>query len=164
MSIFYQEGPYVGEIISQALGKAKTGTPQFILQFKVLDGGPVYTRTIFMAITEKTVEFVVAALEKLGYGAGTFGALDPSHPNHESFVGRQIDVYCRHENDQNGNLREKWSISRGASAFKVDPLDNRELRKLDALFGKQLPKPAPVSSPPRPLADGTVITDDDIPF
>lgn len=169
---FYPVGVYIGEITAQALSKASTGTTQFVLRFKVL-GVPTeddsfipdqhkYERTIYMSITEKTIPYVTEALEKLGYGAGSFGPLDPSHPNHESFVGNQIDLYCKHEADQSGDMREKWQISRGASGIKVVPLEPKEIRELDALFGKSL-KPKSVNKPVL-VEDSTVITDDDIPF
>lgn len=171
---FYPVGVYVGEVTAQALSKASTGTTQFVLRFKVLgtptdDGGffpdaHQYERTIYMAITEKTIGFVTEALEKLGYGAGTFGALDPSHPNHESFVGNQIDVYCKHQADQSGELRERWQLSRGSAGIKVVPLEPKEVRELDALFGKNLKAKQKVSQPVPVATDGTEITDDDIPF
>lgn len=170
---FYAAGVYVGEVTAQALSKASTGTIQFVLRFKVLgvptDDGSFfpdahkYERTIYMAITEKTIPYVSEALEKLGYGAGSFGPLDPSHPNHESFVGNQIDVYCKHETDKSGEMREKWQISRGASALTVVPLEPKEVRELDALFGKSL-KGKSIVNKPVPIQESTVITDDDIPF
>lgn len=177
---FYQPGPYVGEIISQALGKTKNGHSQFALRFKVLgipeeDGYRTaqqqYERTIYWVITEKTIQYVAEKLNRLGYTGKGFGPLDPSHPNHQSFTGLQFDAYCQHQPDQNGELREKWDLSRGASELKIDPLSSKEVRDLDALFGKSLsangpaPKPAAKTQPqPIPLNDGTVITDDDIPF
>jgi hypothetical protein len=35
-SAFYDVGRYACKVTSQALGEAKTGTPQFVLQFTVL--------------------------------------------------------------------------------------------------------------------------------
>ena len=172
---FYQPGVYVGEVTAQALSKASTGTNQFVLRFKVLgtpsDDGSFfpdaqkYERTIYMALTEKTMPFVAEALERLGYGAGSFGPLDPSHPNHESFVGNQIDVYCKHQSDQSGEMRERWQLNHGATGIKVVPLEANEVRKLDALFGKALK--AKPKSPPQPggaVRDAITITDDEIPF
>lgn len=175
MNAFYPVGVYVAEVTAQALSKASTGTTQFVLRFKVLgtpsdDGAFVpdahqYERTIYMAITEKTIPYVTEALEKLGYGAGSFGPLDPSHANHESFVGNQIDVYCKHEADQSGDNRERWQLSRGASTLKVVPLEAKEVRELDALFGKALKaKPKSTPQPAVAVMDNQEITDDDIPF
>ncbi len=174
---FYQPGVYVAEVTAQALSKASTGTNQFVLRFKILgtptDDGSFfpdanqYERTIYMALTEKTMTFVAEALEKLGYGGTGFGPLDPSHPNHESFAGNQVDVYCKHENDQSGNPRERWQISRGASSLKVVPLEAKEVRELDALFGKALkqkPKTNPVNNNAIVNNHGLTVTDDDIPF
>ena len=170
---FYQQGVYVVEVVGQALGKAMTGTPQFILRFKVL-GTPVpdsdsfdsvsqqYERTLYMALTEKTAPYVKENLEKLGFNGGSITILDPGHAQHQSFVGNQIDMYCKHEADQNGNVREKWQISRGAGGIKADPLDQREMRQLDALFGKNASKPTLHIRPH--VETGAEITDDDIPF
>lgn len=181
---FYEIGNYIGEVTAQALGKASTGTPQFVLRFRVLgkpdpsDPGsftPVqeYERTIYRAITPNTIDYVVQDLEKLGYERGGFGALDPSHQDHQSFVGMQIDVYCKHENNAKGDLGEKWQLSRGASGLKVDPIDSKGVRELDALFGKslkaKLPKTSSVAKPQPVMAGGPPpfseeVTDEDVPF
>jgi hypothetical protein len=181
---FYEVGGYIGEVTEQALGKAKTGTPQFCLKFRVL-GKPdpadpssfipvqQYERTIYRAITPNTIKYVVEDLEKLGYEKGGFGPLDPSHSDHQSFVGMQIDTYCSHENNAKGDLAEKWGLARGASALKVDPIDSKGVRELDALFGKSLkaklpqkaaaPKPEPVlAGGPPPFSEE--VSDDDVPF
>lgn len=180
---FYAEGLYVAEVTAQALGETRTEKPQFILRFKVLgtptdDGAyaPIthqYERTIYMVITEKTMPYVAEKLNRLGYTGRGFGPLDPDSPNHQSFVGNQVDVYCKHESDDKGGTREKWDISRGPSALKVEPLTPKKVRELDALFGKSLvyqgitptqpPSALPLKSSAHAL-DGTEITDDDIPF
>ena len=165
---FYEIGAYVGEVVAQALGKTSTGKPQFVLRFRVLGRPdpkdphnyiPVQEneRTMYRVITEKTTEYLLEDLEVLSYQRTSFGPLDPSHPQHQSFVGQQVEMYCKHENDQNGDLREKWQLSRGASGLKVDPLDQKGVRELDALFGKALkakvatvlPKPTPIAKQQR---------------
>lgn len=174
---FYAPGNYIAEVTAQALGKAGTGTPQFVLRFRVLGKPdpkdetnyiPVQEneRTMFRSITEKTIQYVTEDLEQLGYPANGFGPLDPNHPNHHSFVGQQIDVYCKHEKDQQGDLRERWQLSRGPGALKVEPLDNKGVRELDALFGKSLQASLPKTKPaPRAAtASASGITDEDVPF
>lgn len=181
-SIFYQPGNYVGEVKEQRLGETKTGKPQLVIRFKVLgtpldDGeyAPVsvqYDRTIYMVITEGTMPYVADKLKRLGYAGKGFGPLDPDHANHQSFVGQMIDVWCKHEADQEGNAREKWDIARGPSALNVNPLPSKKVRELDALFGKSLLAPDSESTPahksnhsgPDTVLAGTEITDDDIPF
>jgi hypothetical protein len=176
----YAEGIHLGQITQQGLSKAGTGTPQFFLRFKVLgelNGDNYdthkqqYERTIFMALTPKTVEFVQGALETLGYEHNTFGPLDPANAQHQSFVGQQQDFYCQHERsfkDPNDWV-EKWSLSRKmeTKALSVEALSSKEVRQLDSLFGAAL-KGKKQAEPVRPSRVDNIhdvgITDDDIPF
>jgi hypothetical protein len=180
----YQIGNYIGEIVAQGLSKARTGNSQFVVRVKVLgvtgqNGAFLtdpfqYERTIFMTITPNTIDRIADTLEMLGYNRQGFGPLDPSHPQHVSFIGKQVDLYCNHENDQNGNLREKWGISTGSGGKALDltPLNQKELRELDALFGRNI-RSAPSTSVASPVTGrapqnrattAEEITDDDIPF
>jgi hypothetical protein len=90
--------------------------------------------------------------------------LDSSQQGFHDFSGLELTMFCSHENDQNGDPRERWGIDRGPSELKVDPLDAKGLRELDNLFGKHLKglKPEQASQPA--TAAATVITDDDVPF
>jgi hypothetical protein len=188
---YYAPGAYIGEVIAQGLTKNEnTNNTQFVLRVKIL-GKPdasdpesmepvtyQYERTMWMSITEKTAERVVTDLRKIGYQANSFGPLDPSHAQHESFIGNQVDLYCKHEADQHGQLREKWMISRQGGGMKIAPLEAKDVRALDMLFGKALKNAAPTPPSQRESAmaiataaddrdrtwDGTTITDDDIPF
>jgi hypothetical protein len=175
---YYDIGVHMGEVISQGLTKASTGTAQFILRVKILgvpDGtnyvahSVQYERSIYMALTEKTMQYVVPKLQQLGFTGQSISQLDPSHPHHQSFVGNQVDLWCAHENDDKGGVREKWNISRPQSAMEITPLDSKQVRELDSLFGRALRQAGtPV------LAGGATkinheneplgITDDDIPF
>lgn len=170
---FYTPGSYIAEAVSQGFSKSRKGNQQFVLRFKVLgtpDGDSImpvaqeYERTCWMPITEKTAERVADALRQIGYTGKSFGPLDPNHPQHFSFTGNQIEVYCQHETDLNGILREKWQISTNAPALKVEPLSPKDIRELDSLFGKELAKGATATAPARSAPTSTVITDDDIPF
>ncbi len=168
---YYDIGLYVGVVQSQAVTKASTGTPQFTMRVKILgypEGNtyvPVdkqYERTIYMAITEKTVPFVTETLKAMDYKGSSFSQLDPGHPNHVSFVGEQVTLWCGHKPDAQGNLRESWMVSKPR---EIEALPDRELRKLDALFGKALKStsPAKVATPARNDADDGFIRDEDIP-
>lgn len=180
MKPFYEPGVYVADIVQQGLTKAGTGNTQFVLRFKIL-GKPdpadssslipaaEFERTIYMTITEKTAERIVENLHQLGYRADSFGPLDPSHAGHQSFVGQQIEVYCKHEADQSGNPREAWQLNRQSAAIEIKPLEPKEVRQLDMLFGKALkggPRQIQTRTPTQAavLDDNTFITDDDIPF
>lgn len=174
---FYDIGLHVGQVTSQALTKASTGTPQFVLRVKVMgfpDGEVSYAphkqqyeRSIYMAITEGTAGFVIDTLECMGYNEGTFGPLDPASSAHHSFVGQQINLWCKHEQNQKGQWQEKWSVSRPRPQQEFTPIDKKDIRQLDSLFGKALKQRGPSSKPPmgagKKLDDGTFITDADIP-
>ena len=145
---FYEEGRYKGVVSSQALGKSSTGNAQFVLTFEILGGVdptqpdnlirvPQGQRSIFRSITEKTIDWFVDDLKFLGYNRSSFQPLDPSHANHHSFKGMEIEVECRHKQYQ-GETREQWNLVTDGGGFKVEPVDNATLRKLDSLWGKKL--------------------------
>lgn len=171
----YPAGVYVASVVAQALGKAGTGTPQFILRVKILGQpdperpenyiaqNPQYERTIYRALTEKTFEYAAEDFRVLGYdGSKGITVLDPSHPQHVSFAGQVIDVLCKHEKAQDGTDRERWSIYTNFASQPIDakPLTKDEGRNLDALFGvamkgKPKPQPRPATVP------AAAATDDD---
>ena len=169
MSTFYDEGRYTCEITEQAMIKASTGTPQFVLKFRVLrlaDGGKVshqYERSAYRAITEKTVEYLKRDLESLGFTGGSLKRLDPANTDHQSFAGVQWEFDCKHEaHYQTGQPQEKWGVAWNSSggAIEGEPLDQASYRKLDALFGVNTPTRAPAQK----AASTQEITDEDIPF
>lgn len=176
----YQKGRYVCEILNQALGVAKTGTPQLAIQFKVLgtpdpkDPGSYeidpyqYERTMYKAITEKTIDYVIEDLKNLGVAVQSLRQLDPSTSGFIDLRGKVTHFLCNHEAGQNGGpMREKWGVARASSEFKVEPLEPAKMRELDNLFGKQLKEAfkAPAASrPPQSAVAAMEVTDDDVPF
>lgn len=177
---FYEVGRYACKVTNQALGEAKTGTPQFVLQFTVLGkvdpSDPTrfipaqaqYERTHFRAITEKTIPFFMEDLKVLGFKGASFKELDPNNQPFHDFRGADIDMWCAHENDQQGNLREKWGVARQGGSLEVKPLEAKKVRDLDNLFGKHLMalrSTEPVrQTPVNPVPPSMGITDDDVPF
>ena len=175
---FYDEGLHVGEIVSHGLTKASTGNKQFVMRVKVLgipEGDTYlphryqYERTIYWTITEKTMPYVVEKLQNLQFEGTQFSQLDPSHPKHISMKGQQVDLWCKHEIGQDNVPREKWDISTGGTAKPLEPLNAKETRELDALFGKALTTGKPlakvaVAAVKVPPDEELGITDDDIPF
>jgi hypothetical protein len=177
---FYEIGRYACKVTNQALGEAKTGTPQFILQFTVMGkvdpsdpsryipGAAQYERTHYRAITDKTIQYFLEDLKILGFKGASFKELDPSNSNFHDFRGQDVDMWCGHENGQDGKPREKWGVARVGSTLEVKPIEPKKLRDLDNLFGKQLKtlsatpgtRPAPVNAAPPAME----ITDDDVPF
>ncbi len=148
----YPEGGYIGKVTSQALVKAGTGTPQFVIRFTVErtsrgeDPNGKFERTIYRAITEKTKDYVKEDLEALGFTGKSFSDLSPNSPNHFDLTGKEISVYCKHESDTESNMREKWSISK----FKSKEIEGEpvtDFASLDAMFDF-----SSAAAPPKPKA------------
>lgn len=183
---YYSQGAYKCEVIDQGLSMSSTEKPQIWLLVRVLQSNDnpdltinQYERTIFWTLTEKTIDFTLDKLERLGFSGQSFRDVDPNVEGHHSFVGQIIDCWCRLETYE-GKEREKWDLSRDLTVTPPDPLGDSDARKLDALFGRKLKerfkkssaaKPAKAESQPNePLAVGNVQSagappaDDDIPF
>lgn len=181
-SPYYEAGRYEGQITSQGFVKAKSGNTQFVLRFvvkgKIDPANPdnmfsvpnQYERTVYRALTEKTIEYFFEDMNSLGIeGLESFTELDPSTDGFIDLKGRTADFNCQHE-DSEGGKREKWFIARrGAGATKaVESIATSEVKSLDRLFGKHLKK-SPAATTPRlavqqPAVSSAVITDEDIPF
>lgn len=180
---FYAVGRYACKVVDQALGETSKGNPQFVLRFQVLGlvdpadpskyilAGQQYERTHYRAITDKTIQYFLEDLKLLGFKGESFKALDPNNDGFHDFRGMDIDMWCGHENDQDGKPREKWGVARQGSTFEVKPLEAKKVRDLDNLFGKQLKtlkssepiRTAPTNAAPPPQ-DSTEISDDDVPW
>ncbi len=176
MSIFYQPGRYRCEVTQQGMTKAGTGTAQFVVVVRVLDiyTGPNsiepmdrnYERTIYRAITEKTMPYLQKELDALGFTGGSLRLLDPKNGEFQDFRGMQVDCICKHEPGKDGELRERWSIAWAYDATEIqgEELAASDYRALDALFGKANGKPAAKPTPkPAPVAPADV-DDGDVPF
>lgn len=182
---FYPVGRYACKVISQALGEAGTGNPQFALRFQVMGlvdpadptrfipGQQQYERTYYRTITEKTIDYFLEDLKALGFTGSSFKELDPATPNFHDFKGLDIDMWCAHENAQDGGEREKWSVARQGGELTMNPIDPKKVRDLDNLFGKQLKSlkaaaPAPQQRAPEQAAATPVPSyqgvDEDVPF
>ena len=170
MSVFYEQGRYRGRVTKQAIGETKTEQPQFVLSFQVIaqyfgedleNVAQVYERSMFRVINGNTIQYVTQDLEQLGYPHDSFRFLSPDTPNFHNFAGHEFDFVCKHETYQ-GKESEKWSLARDGEGFEVKPLATDKMRKLDALFGKQLKGGAstPVA---RPAASRTATAVDDGP-
>lgn len=173
---YYAIGRYLGEITDQGLTKAQTGTVQIAIRFKVLEGttparqlDAQYERTAFLAVTEKTMEYLVPKLHSLGYTRDSIRFIDLTSPECHDLRNQKAEFFCKHENSQDGQLIEKWDVAMSQSTpLELKPPDPKDLRKLDALFGAQLkksgaskPKPTPPVQQPG-YSDQP--SDDDVPF
>lgn len=176
MSTFYQTGRYRCEVTQQGMTKAGTGTPQFVIVVRVLDiyVGPDsiepmdrnYERTIYRAITEKTIPYLQKELDALGFPGGSLRTLDPKNGEFHDFRGVQVDCICKHEPGKDGELRERWSIAWAHDATEIqgEELAASDYRALDALFGKASGKPAAKAAPKPAAAAPVGVDDDDVPF
>ncbi len=183
MSTYYREGRYRCEVTQQAMTKARTGTPQFVVKVQPIGlyTGPQdmdainngFERSVFMPITEKSMPYVAKKLAALGFSGGSLRRLDPANEGFEDLRGAAVDCICKHEPDrETGEPRERWDIAweRESSDISGDPLAAGDYRALDALFGAAVKasggaKPAAKPKPaPAPNAHGVEIDDSDLPF
>ena len=147
---FYEPGRYLGKITRQKLGQSSTGNPQIVLSFEVLgkinpsdpEGELLsvaanYERTMYQSITEKTIDFVVENLDRLGWVGSSWGDFDEDSSRCCDLRGNEVAFSCKHEaHYQTGEMHERWSVAGDGVAVK--PLESSEVRKLDAMFGKAL--------------------------
>jgi hypothetical protein len=135
----YPEGGYIGKVTQQALVKSQNkGTPQLVIRFTVeskSDGGDSGTkqeRTMYRAITANTAAYVQEDLQKLGFTGSSLSEVDPNSPKFAfDLTGKEIGVYCKHEADQESNLREKWQLSR---TFGIEGEPVTDYDSLDSMF------------------------------
>lgn len=172
MKASYGQGRYWVRVLSQAFGKSKNkGTPEFSMRILILgkvnvenpDGDLVRCdqneRYIFIYITEGTAEFVIDDLARIGYDKPSFKFLNSGVPGHFDFTNREFEAFCEHE-EYEGKTKEKWRIAKPRNHIESAPLDDKEVRQLDSLFGKQLAKLGkPVAKAPAPPAreDGELV-------
>jgi hypothetical protein len=119
---------------------------------------PAETRTYTKAITERTIDWVIADLKAIGYDRDGFRYLDPEVPGAVNLFGREIDLDCDHE-VYDGKARERWSIHRERTRKK---LRRDELTTLDAQYGDKLRRAFGGAKPAVPPASEP--SADDVPF
>jgi len=177
MAIHFSEGRYRVRIVSQCFAATKDNKPQFVLRVTPLGfynlerpGGALevcdnYERSIFLTITDRSIDYVVDKLAAIGFEGRSFSELEPEAANHVSLVGSEFDAVCKHDKYE-GVAREKWDISTITTA-PGNPLDKAGLRKLDTLYGGKLKRGVgQAKAVQREVASATAnkVGDDDIPF
>lgn len=182
MTAFYQKGLYVGECTGQWMGQSEGGkkTPYFALKFNILarvEGDREIQvehseRSVYLYLSDAALDMTTDVLTHLGYDKESLRFLDPARDGYFNFAGKRCDLWCKIE-EYNGDTKEKWQVSMPLNR-DVTPIDDKELRRLDALFGKAIKtrKPSPAApEPAAPVAAGAVThqappppTGDDIPF
>ena len=196
---FYEPGRYWGRVTRQKLGKTRNGNPQLVLTFLVVgkvnpaepDGDLLgvpeqYERSLYRVITDNTLDYVIQDLDTLGFVGDSYSQFDEEDLNCCSLFDKEYAFYCSHKPREvkdeatgtyvpTGELREEWSLARETTGVNVEPLDKKEARQLDAMFGKALKqlggkkptaeKPPPQESAPRVHRDpAEAPPDDEIPF
>lgn len=156
MSLTYNDGSrYSGKIVKWGISESKNKTPQaffMVMIEKEVDAKgetydcPQYERTVYRALTENTIDWVVDELAKLGFTGTSFNQLRPDDPNAHDFAGTEVKLRCKHETFE-GKTREKFEFDFGSKA--PEQLDKSGVSKLDQLFGSKL-KMAASTNKPRP--------------
>lgn len=157
MAAHYDQGDYDVRITSQRFGTTESDNPFFAITFqptakidmetgdRIDCGGPVRTMRLFLS--EKAAPHSIKKLRSLGWTGSSFGDLNPESGEHHSFVDQTVVVRCKHE-EYKGQPQEKWDFPHDGG-LEIKPLDDKGMRKLDALLGKHLkdgakPKASPV--------------------
>lgn len=163
MSLTYNDGgTYKGKITKWGIAEStKKKTPQafftVLIQGEVDDKGevydcPSYERTVYRAITENTVDFLIDDIGRLGFDLTSFSQLNPDAANAIDFRDKEVVVRCKHE-EYEGKVRERFDFNFSRT---VEQLDKAGVSKLDQLFGNRLkkgggggakPKAQPTSAP-----------------
>lgn len=146
---YYPAGRYRGTVIQQGLSASKEkGTPCFVLRFTVDEclepaTPPInrYERTIWLYITDGTIPYFFEKLQRLGFYGQSFKQLDPETTGFHSFVGQEINLYCKHEDKDDGTQREEWDLDRFSGGnVELAPLPTNIVRDLDNKYGTQMRK------------------------
>ncbi len=145
MSAFYKRGLYVGECTGQFTGQSESGnkTPFFALKFAIkarVENEQEHQvesseRTVYLYLSEKALPMATEVIAFLGYDKDSLKFLDPAQQGFFNFAGQRCDLWCKVE-DYQGDSKEKWSVSMPRKP--VTPIDDKELRRLDSMFGKAI--------------------------
>jgi len=167
MAAFYKEGLHVGECIGQFMGQSDNDkkTPYVALKFKIVArvendqeyGVDPGERTIYLYLSEGALPMTTEVLAFLGFDKDSVKYLNPEQQGFFDFTGQRRDLWCKIEEYQ-GKSKEKWNISTPRKA--ATPIDDKELRRLDSLFGKairaQRGPSVPAAAPAPPAATSTL--------
>lgn len=164
----YEAGEYRAKIVRQGFSESKNkSTPFFFIEIEPFESlgantlpEKIYKRSIDWYCTAKTMDFTIEKLRSLGWNGTKLAELEPGHPNHHSFEGQVVNVYCKIEDGY-----DRFDVARegtGGPELKVGIAS-----QLDKLFGKSLVASVPkAKAPPKPkpaVAEG-VDEYDTIPF
>lgn len=167
----YEPGRYKGVVTGQRFGVTPNDTDYFALEFEPTEAvGPnqfpdtVYKAELTLYFTEKAAPYSIEKLRRLGWDGTKLTQLEPSHPQHTSLIGTELELVCR-VNDKGYN---DWDLSAPGASATAKESDKGVAAKLDRLFGKQLmaalPGPKKAEPKPRPVAPAAAVDAEEIPF
>lgn len=152
MTAYYKTGLHVGECIGQFMGQSESEkqTPYFALKFKIVarveneKECPVEAgeRTVYLYLSEAALEMTIDAVTYLGFDKDSVRFLNPDTQNFYNFAGKVADLWCKIE-EYKGQSKEKWSIS--LPRKPATPIDDKDMRRLDDLFGKAIKSRIPMA-------------------
>ena len=169
MAAHYDQGDYDVKFSSQQFGQTEGSEPKpfFALTFQPMAridietgdrndvNGPVRTMRLFLS--QKAAPHTIRKLRELGWEGSSFNDLNPNNNEHHSFVGQIAIVRCQHE-EYKGEPQEKWDFPH-EGGLNIKAIDDKGMRQLDALLGKQLKETAkPKSSAPKQTAAAAAST------
>jgi hypothetical protein len=158
-----EEGDYRARVEDYGVSPADSGGqhPTVFIKFRLTgryaDGGvleeyPASFRHYFKAVTDKTYQWVLQDLKKVGYDREKLEGFDPEAPGAPDLFSREFDVYCTHE-EYEGRTKERWSVGRRPGPRKRVGRD--VLADLDARFGRKK-KSGPRSGDPADSGDNAI--------
>lgn len=170
MSVTYQPGEYLADVLSHGFETSKTGKPMISIRVGIghrieneagADGvirenfRPVqrYERTVRVVINEENEQSLDIKIKQLRFAGFTGDSLADLR------LDDQVRVTCKHQT-YNGAPSENWDLA--LPPREQGPSDPSLARRMDAIFGKRL-KDGAKAPAPRPAAP-TSAGDDDIPF
>jgi len=141
---YYSEGNYQATIRSHTFTPGQYGV-QLVIGIEPVVDVEAYPRTVYLPFLDaeenpdKNIDRTISALNSIGY-ADNPSRLDPQSDNPASLIGTEITVTCKYNKDG----KERWYIK--TPREECEPVAKTTLRKLDALFGKELKKGKPVAA------------------
>jgi hypothetical protein len=168
----YEPGDYLARIVRQGFSESKAkSTPFFFIEIEPIEAlganslpSTIYKRSIDWYFTEKTIDNSIEKIRALGWAGTKLADLDPSSPNHVSFVGQEIRVHNQPDGQyDNFEMAREGSGTPGGGGGPKDVTGIAS--KLDKLFGKSLMATAKKAAPVKKQAPvGVGAEDDGVPF
>src|SRR5579884_1382630 len=151
------KGRFNARIVGQGIQTAKTGTQQVVFEVEV--DGHEGTHYVYLFCSAKAAPYTIKKLAAAGFTGTSLTQIIPGEPGHQDLTGNEVTVYNKHEEDLNGDLKDKLDIATGggiksATAAEVRAGANEFDKLLRAENAGKAPAPAAATS----------ATEDDIPF